>query len=133
VNGAVRDGSFPETTRALTDSAPIFAATRPYAPDLMGWFDDFSHTGNYDALGGISRVQVILDVSSVPGNGGLGNLLSPTSSVKTNQYRRCPGAAEEVASDGSNFFAPNERDFDGDGSPDCDELDRATGPKKPGQ
>ena len=133
VNGAVRDGSFPETARALTDSAPIFAATRPYAPDLMGWFDDFSHTGNYDALGGISRVQVILDVSSVPGNGGLGNLLSPTSSVKTNQYRRCPGAAEEVASDGSNFFAPNERDFDGDGSPDCDELDRATGPKKPGQ
>jgi len=133
VNGAVRDGSFPETTRALTDSAPIFAAARPYAPDLLGWFDDFSHTGNYDALGGLSRVQVIANFTSPPGTGGLGNLLGANSNVKRNQFRRCPGAAEEAASDGSNFFAPNERDFDGDGSPDCDELDRATGTRKPGQ
>ncbi len=133
VNGEVRRGSFPETTRALTDSAPIFAATRPYAPDLMGWFDDFSHTGNYDALGGISRVQVYINLTSPPGSGGLGDLLAGNSNVKIHQFRRCPGAAEEIAADESNFFAPKERDFDGDGSPDCDELDRATGPRKPGQ
>ena len=31
---------------------------RPYAPDALGWFDDFSHSGIYDALGAASRVGV---------------------------------------------------------------------------
>ena len=31
------------------------AFLRPYAPDLVGWFDDFSTTGAYDALGNFSR------------------------------------------------------------------------------
>ena len=34
------------------DSAPIVGFGRPYTPDLFGWFDDFSNTGGYDALGG---------------------------------------------------------------------------------
>lgn len=129
-NGANRPGSFPETARALTDAAPIIAFGRPYTPDLFGWFDDFSHTGNYDALGGISRTQVYLNFTS-PGVGGLGDI-SPSGAVKVRQYERCPGASEERADDNSNYFAPDERDFDGDGSPDCQETHRATGPRSSG-
>ena len=131
-NGANRRGSFPETAEALTDAAPIIAFGRPYTPDLLGWFDDFSHTGNYDALGGISRTQVYINFTAPPGTGGLGPLNATGSAVKIQQFQRCPGASEERAADNSNYFAPDERDFDGDGSPDCRETDRATGPRSAG-
>src|SRR3954452_11428426 len=32
-------GSFPEASKALTDSSPIIAQGRPYTVDLFGWFD----------------------------------------------------------------------------------------------
>jgi phospholipid/cholesterol/gamma-HCH transport system substrate-binding protein len=50
-------GAFPENVEALESSSPLIAQGRPYTPDLFGWFDDFSNTGQYDALGGISRTQ----------------------------------------------------------------------------
>src|SRR5215218_4303251 len=53
-NGAKREGAFQAVTRSVRDYAPIIAAVRPYAPDALGWFDDFSHSGIYDALGGAS-------------------------------------------------------------------------------
>jgi hypothetical protein len=54
--------------------------------------DDFSTTGGYDALGGFSRAWINLsEILYGPG-------------PKTKQYRRCPGANEEPASDGSNVF-----------------------------
>src|SRR3954449_9958611 len=49
------DGAFPTMSKALRGSAPIIAFGRPYTPELMGWFDDFSATGVVDAGGGIVR------------------------------------------------------------------------------
>ena len=43
---------------SVRDYAPIVASVRPYAPDALGWFDDFSHSGIYDALGAASRVGI---------------------------------------------------------------------------
>ena len=57
-NGKDREGAFPAITRSVRDYAPIVASVRPYAPDALGWFDDFSHSGIYDALGAASRVGI---------------------------------------------------------------------------
>src|SRR3954465_15745829 len=54
-NGAQREGALPSSTKALEQSVPELGYARPYAVDLTGWFDDFSHSGVYDALGGESR------------------------------------------------------------------------------
>ena len=45
----------PGLDQGARSAAPELATARPYAPDLTGWFDDFSHSGIYDALGGASR------------------------------------------------------------------------------
>jgi len=92
INGADRRGAFPETTDALKAAAPTIAFARPYTPDFVGWMDDFSTTGGYDALGGFSRAWINLsEILYGPG-------------PKTKQFRRCPGANEEPAADGSNVF-----------------------------
>ena len=194
-NGARRKAAFPEISKALKDGAPLQAFARPYTPDLVGWFDDFSHTGAYDALGGFSRSQVYFNLFNdglptdeignltgqvrglnaaidgltplagpgtlavpVPGGGGtvmgveipptvtggaatelldrlsdlrqgaLDRLLTPLEdrgeqqNVRQGQYRRCPGAAEEPAADGSNVFSEAEQK-----ALDCREEDRGTG------
>jgi phospholipid/cholesterol/gamma-HCH transport system substrate-binding protein len=111
INGANRRGAFPETTDALKAAAPTIAFGRPYTPDFVGWMDDFSTTGGYDALGGFSRAWINLsEILYGPG-------------PKTKQYRRCPGANEEPASDGSNVFTGNAA-----ASLDCDPNQRSVGP-----
>jgi phospholipid/cholesterol/gamma-HCH transport system substrate-binding protein len=125
--GEVR-GAFPELTHALKDSAPIIAFGRPYTPDLLGWFDDFSTTGAQDALGGYARVQIYLNAFTF--SNGVPTLL-PLSERGENfkavmnlgQYKRCPGAAESRAKDGSNVFSAAEQK-----ELDCRESDRGTGP-----
>ena len=52
---ARRRASRPRRRRSTAGHAGARATARPYAPDLTGWFDDFSHSGVYDALGGASR------------------------------------------------------------------------------
>jgi phospholipid/cholesterol/gamma-HCH transport system substrate-binding protein len=111
VNGASRRGAFPETTDALKAAAPTIAFGRPYTPDFVGWMDDFSTTGGYDALGGFSRAWI-----------NFGELLYGAG-PKLHQYRRCPGANEEPASDGSNVFSGDEA-----GALDCDPNQRSVGP-----
>src|SRR6185503_11632877 len=54
-NGKQREGALPASVSALRESVPELAYARPYAVDLTGWFDDFGHSGVYDALGGESR------------------------------------------------------------------------------
>ena len=123
-------GAFPELTESLRDSAPIIAHGRPYTVDFVGWLDDFSHTGNYDALGSFSRAQAYFNAFTV--SNGLPVPLDPTDRgdsfkalAKLKQYKRCPGAAEESAPDGSNVFSAEEqRELD------CLESARATGAKK---
>jgi phospholipid/cholesterol/gamma-HCH transport system substrate-binding protein len=111
VNGATRRGAFPETTDALNSAAPTIAFGRPYTPDFVGWMDDFSTTGGYDALGGFSRAWVNLsEILYGPG-------------PKVRQYSRCPGANEEAAADGSNVFTGAEA-----GALDCDPSQRSVAP-----
>jgi phospholipid/cholesterol/gamma-HCH transport system substrate-binding protein len=111
VNGATRRGAFPETTDALRAAAPSIAQGRPYTPDLVGWLDDFSATGAYDALGGFSRAW--LNFSEI--------LYGPGPKVR--QFRRCPGANEEPASDRSNVLPAEEQ-----ATLDCDGSQRSVGP-----
>lgn len=111
VNGARRRGAFPETTDALRAAAPTIAQGRPYTPDLVGWLDDFAATGAYDALGGFSRAW--LNFSEI--------LYGP--GPKLHQFRRCPGANEEPASDGSNVLTAGEQ-----AALDCDGSQRSVGP-----
>jgi phospholipid/cholesterol/gamma-HCH transport system substrate-binding protein len=122
--GTVR-GSFPETAQALRDSAPIIAFGRPYTVDFDGWADDFSTTGSYDALGGISRTLNVFNAFS-PSTGFIPltqRLTNFTSTVRTGQYKRCPGASEERAADGSNVYSSSEMS-----TMECLESGRATGP-----
>lgn len=127
-NGATRPGSFPQTETALERATPLIAAGRPYTPDLFGWFDDFSHTGSYDALGGFSRTQVYLnllsaDIGAPPQLLDLQERGSEFLRVaRTGQFRRCPGHAEVASPDGSNVYTqPELEQFD------CDPAHRASG------
>lgn len=72
-NGKVRPGAFPETVKALDESTPELATDRPYAADLTGWFEGYSHPGTQDANGSASRISPVIGVGSVQ-NGTL-NLL----------------------------------------------------------
>jgi phospholipid/cholesterol/gamma-HCH transport system substrate-binding protein len=121
-------GAFPELVDALEVSTPIVAHGRPYTPDLLGWFDDFSHTGAFDALGNFSRVQTYFNAFTA--TDGVLNLIPPANRgqafaeiARTGQVKRCPGASEEAADDGSNVFSEEEqRELD------CVDDHRATGP-----
>ena len=111
VNGATRPGAFPQTTTALQAATPTIAFARPYTPDFVGWLDDFSETGAYDALGSFSRAWINLsELLYGPG-------------PKTKQFRRCPGANEMPASDGSNVLTASEA-----AALDCDPSQRSVGP-----
>jgi phospholipid/cholesterol/gamma-HCH transport system substrate-binding protein len=148
-NGATRQGSFPESSKALVGSSPIIGQGRPYTPDLFGWFDDFSTTGGYDALGSISRTQTMFNANS-PDLGGVVTLpngisLQPNTPLniqipgapklpvdvtgevlknfsRINQFRRCPGGGDVVSPDRSNVLPADIQSQLG-----CKESDRAAG------
>ncbi len=112
-NGAQRDGSFTAGTKSLKSQTPQFAFQRPYAVDLTGWFDDFSHSGVYDAFGSASRVTT--NVSAFAFVNGALQLLPEAARTQVfqevaalNQRNRCPGSTERPAADGSNPFRPSE-------------------------
>ena len=63
--GKVRPGAFPESVTSLNGSTPELAFARPYAVDLTGWFEGFSHPGMLDANGGISRVAPVVGTASI--------------------------------------------------------------------
>jgi phospholipid/cholesterol/gamma-HCH transport system substrate-binding protein len=116
-NGSKRQAAFPAITRAVKDSAPIVASVRPYAPDALGWFDDFSHSGIYDALGAASRVGIHASAFTAA-NGQLSPVppelraAAFEGAAALNQRNRCPGSAEHKNPDGSNPWKPAEVDCD---------------------
>jgi phospholipid/cholesterol/gamma-HCH transport system substrate-binding protein len=69
-DGQLRPGAFPESSTALNDSTPELATARPYAVDLTGWFEGYSHPGTQDANGGASRIAPIVGIGSIE-NGAL--------------------------------------------------------------
>ncbi len=102
-NGAQRPGAFPASQKALKGATPQLAFNRSYAPELIGWFDDFSTTGAYDALGGFSRAGLQFNGFTF---GPTSNLLPVpnelrdellSAEVQTGRNNRCPGAIERGA------------------------------------
>ena len=110
-NGAQREGALPASVKALDGSTPIFAHFRPYSVDFLGWFDDFSHTGVIDALGGVSRVSLHAN-PFLFANGQLQEIppelraAAFEATAALYQNNRCPGAGEHLADDGSNPWKP---------------------------
>jgi phospholipid/cholesterol/gamma-HCH transport system substrate-binding protein len=120
-NGADRPGALPETIKALAGATPQLAFLRPYSVDLVGWFDDFSTSGAYDALGNFSRAGLELNgftlgpaLNALPVPPALRNALL-TAGVKVLRNNRCPGSIERTAPDGSNPYKPSP-DFNCDAS-----------------
>lgn len=112
-NGKRRPGAFPQTIEAFEGATKQIAFLRPYAPDLIGWFDDFSTSGAYDALGNFSRAGLGLNgfslgplLNAVPIPTELRNLIL-SAGVKTGRNNRCPGSIERRAPDGSNPYKPS--------------------------
>lgn len=100
-NGAERQGALPASTDALAEGTPELAYARPYAPELVGWFDDFSHSGVYDALGGASRaathVNLPVESAALAPVGTINDIIAPAGQggqITMNQRNRCPGALE---------------------------------------
>jgi phospholipid/cholesterol/gamma-HCH transport system substrate-binding protein len=114
-NGKNRPAAFPQSTIALNDSTPELATARPYAVDLTGWFEGFTHPGTIDANGGTSRVASniagtpVLTTSAlnvlenvIPGlplAQQVSTLLAtfPKLQITTGQGDRCPGSVERGA------------------------------------
>jgi len=120
-NGSDHPGALPETIKALSGLTPQLAFLRPYSTDLVGWFDDFSTSGAYDAMGNFSRAALELNgfslgpaLNLLPVPPALRNLLL-TAGVKTGRNNRCPGSIERPAGDGSNPYKPS-ADFNCDAS-----------------
>lgn len=112
-NGQRRQGTFPESTTALSDSLDELAFFRAYQPELTGWFDDFGHSGVLDANGGIGRIGTTFNTFTVGANDlpvvDLGGLLKQTPAEQADlldigNLQRCPGSNERPAPDGSNPF-----------------------------
>jgi phospholipid/cholesterol/gamma-HCH transport system substrate-binding protein len=100
--GNVR-GAFPETVDAFKGGAKEIGFARPYTPDFLGWFDDFSTTGGgYDALGAYARGQIGFQESVF-------NKIPGLAAVRTQEYKNCPGSAEAPAPDGSNVLSAEEQ------------------------
>jgi phospholipid/cholesterol/gamma-HCH transport system substrate-binding protein len=98
-NGAQREGALPASAKALQQSVPELGYARPYSVDLTGWFDDFGHSGVYDALGGESRAAphasafALIDGKLQPVPEALRTqVLGQTAALA--QRNRCPGAAD---------------------------------------
>jgi phospholipid/cholesterol/gamma-HCH transport system substrate-binding protein len=125
-NGAKRPGAFAVAQKALQGASPQLGFLRPYTVDLVGWFDDFSTSGAYDAVGSFSRAGLELNGFTF----GPGSQLLPvppelrgaalSAAVSTGRNNRCPGSDERPAPDGSNPFVP--------AGLDCDPSQRPIGP-----
>ena len=111
-NGKTRPGAFPISVTALNESTPQLAFARPYAVDLTGWFEGFSHPGIIDANGSASRIASVINGLSVTDSGLVNSLplsqqltkitqlltgKQSTSPITTGQGDRCPGSMERGA------------------------------------
>jgi phospholipid/cholesterol/gamma-HCH transport system substrate-binding protein len=125
-NGQSRPGALPVSRDALVRSLPTLAFFRPYTTELVGWFDDFGHSGRYDANGEMGRISTTFNAFSTSAS-GVPNFLSPLTpaqiyaGVTQNQTRRCPGANERNPGDNSTPFTDN-------GTLNCDPSQVPPGP-----
>lgn len=123
-------GSLGEANCALRNSNEQLATLRAYTPELVGWFDDFSTSGLFDASGALGRINTTFNAFSPAIGNGLPDLLSPidpadvlsgTGALDIDSDQRCPGSSERDPGDGSTPFT------DG-GALDCDPTQVPQGP-----
>jgi hypothetical protein len=118
---------------------PQLSFFRPYTTDLVAWFDDFGHSGVYDANGGIGRISTTFNAFTISPTTGLPDLLGGLIDTVTgpggestpanffanglvqDQLERCPGSNERDPGDNSTPFT------DG-GAIDCDPSEVPVGP-----
>ena len=121
-NGEKRQAAFKEIAQSLEGGTPEMAFFRPYAVDLTGWFDDFSTSGVYDALGSFSRAGLALSSFTVtPATGAIvpvppelrDDVLA--AGAKVGRNNRCPGSDERDPGDHSTTWKPT-ADFNCDAS-----------------
>jgi phospholipid/cholesterol/gamma-HCH transport system substrate-binding protein len=98
-------GAFGEAVCSLVNGETNLEFFRAYTPEVVGWFDDFGHSGFIDAIGGIGRIGTTFNAFTPSLPAGLPNLLEPLdatgilSSFSTGDNRRCPGGNERPATD----------------------------------
>jgi len=125
-NGKTREGALPATAEALASATPRLAFARPYSVDFTGWLDDFSHSGNYDALGGFARIGTHVNAFSFK-NASISPIAPALRAQELKslaiigQNNRCPGSAERDTGDRSTPFRPTP-DFN------CDPTQLPPGP-----
>ncbi|HEV2820657.1 MAG TPA: MlaD family protein [Solirubrobacteraceae bacterium] len=103
-NGEERPGAFEALASGAEGVTPQLGFLRPYSPELVGWFDDFSASGAGDAYGGFSRAGLNFNAFTLnPVTGGPAELLPVPpelrddllgASVRVATNHRCPGALE---------------------------------------
>jgi len=108
-------GALGEAVCALTNGNPQLANLRAYTPELVGWFDNFSTSGLFDASGPLGRIESTFNTFSI-GDSGLPDLLAPidlgdfsgpaleNAGFDVGNDARCPGANERDPGDGSTPF-----------------------------
>ncbi len=91
-------GSFGESACSLTNGEASLEFLRAYTPELVGWFDGFSHSGYADALTGMARVSTTFNTFSpsapVPNLLELDTATEQFSALSLDNRSRCPGANE---------------------------------------
>jgi phospholipid/cholesterol/gamma-HCH transport system substrate-binding protein len=98
-------GAFGEAVCSLTNGEANLSFFRAYTPELVGWFDDFGHSGAVDGFGGIGRIATTFNAFTVSAPGGFPDLTAPLTpdevlaSLDTGNVRRCPGGNERPVSD----------------------------------
>jgi phospholipid/cholesterol/gamma-HCH transport system substrate-binding protein len=134
-------GAFAESRCSLRNGLANLAFFRAYTPELVGWFDDFGHSGTLDAAGTIGRISSTFNTFSLAETGlpevdltqvgttvGARSLAEQLDLVQTGLDRRCPGAEERPlgAADPSDDSVPFTEDLGPVG--DCDPDQLPTGP-----
>ncbi len=119
-------GAFGEAVCALTNGLTPLEFFRPYTPELVGWFNDFGTSGQFDANGTLGRISTTFNTFSFS-EPGVPLVLSPPESLEgspafsAGNTERCPGNNERDPGDGSTPFT------DG-GALDCDPSQVPVGP-----
>ncbi|MFN2612429.1 MAG: MlaD family protein [Solirubrobacterales bacterium] len=128
-NGQTRVGAFPAAAAALRDGLPQLAFLRPYVTveGVSGWFDDFGHSGVYDANGGVARITAEANLFALSPL-GVPNLsagaLTPTQvkaapGLSIGNDARCPGSNERYQTNAQLTY---------NGTIDCDPSQVPPGP-----
>jgi phospholipid/cholesterol/gamma-HCH transport system substrate-binding protein len=120
-NGASRPGAFPAAVDSLEGSSEQLAHFRAYTPELVAWFDDFGHSGVYDANGGMGRISTTFNAFTLSPTTGLPDLVTGvidpadfgSAGLIQDYTEKCPGTTEPDPGDSSVPFTDN-------GNLDCD-------------